>query len=161
MKFEKLTQVLNDFGKFLVEEYKDNLILNDKNASDELYNSVSYIVETPANGIYNVNLSLLDYWKYIENGRRAGSKMPPISAIERWIEVKPVLPTAMSNGKLPTTKQLAYLIARSISINGIRPQPLLQQSVDSVINVMMEFIEEAIQEDIENEVDIIYKSVGW
>ena len=78
MKFENLKRVLNDFGKFLVEEYKDNLILNDKNASDELYNSVSYIVETPANGVFNVNISLLDYWKYIENGRRAGAKMPPI-----------------------------------------------------------------------------------
>ena len=160
MKFENLTRVLNDFGKFLVEEYKDNLILNDKNASDELYNSVSYKVETPANGVFNVNISLLEYWKYIENGRRAGAKMPPISAIERWVEVKPVLPTAMSNGKLPTTRQLAYLIARSISINGIRPQPLLQQSVDSVMSVMLEFIEEAVAKDVNNEVEMIIKGVG-
>lgn len=160
MKFENLKRVLNDFGKFLVEEYKDNLILNDKNASDELYNSVSYIVETPANGVFNVNISLLDYWKYIENGRRAGAKMPPINAIEKWIEVKPVLPTVMSNGKLPTQRQLAYLIARSISINGISPQPLLQQSVDSVMSSMLEFIEEAVAKDINNEVEMIIKGVG-
>ena len=44
--FENLTRVLNDYGKFLVEEYKDNLILDNKNASDNLYKSVKYIVDT-------------------------------------------------------------------------------------------------------------------
>ena len=59
--FDNLTKVLNDFGKFLVEEYKDNLILNDKNASDELYNSVKYVVDTNTKGRIEVNLWLRDY----------------------------------------------------------------------------------------------------
>ena len=59
--FDNLTKVLNDFGKFLVEEYKDNLILNDKNASDEFYNSVKYVVDTNTKGRIEVNLWLRDY----------------------------------------------------------------------------------------------------
>lgn len=157
--FENLEKVLNDFGKFLVEEYKDNLILNDKNASDALYKSVKYQVHTDR-GRIEVNLSLLDYWKYIENGRKAG-KWPPISAIEKWIEVKPILPRPMDNGQLPTAKQLAFLISRKIGLEGIAPQPLLQQSVDSVMDSMMEFIEEAITKDLEKNMELIYKELGF
>lgn len=158
--FPNLTKVLNDFGRFLVEEYKDALIYNDKNASDELYNSVRYILDNKTKGTFEVNLELMDYWKYIENGRKAG-KWPPISAIKRWIEVKPVLPRPMANGKLPTNDQLAYLIARKIGLEGIAPQPLLKQSLDNVMDVMMEFIEEALVKDIQAELDIIYKEVGF
>lgn len=157
--FENLTSVLNDFGKFLVEEYKDKLILEDVNASDNLYNSVTYMVEKN-NTTYEVKLNLMHYWKYVENGRRAGAKMPPISAIEKWIEVKPVLPRPMSNGKLPTNKQLAYLIARKISIDGIAPRPLLQQSVDEVWRSMQEFITEALAKDMEKEINIELSSMG-
>lgn len=157
--FENLTSVLNDFGKFLVEEYKDKLILEDVNASDNLYNSVTYMVEKN-NTTYEVKLNLMHYWKYVENGRRAGGKFPPVSAIERWIEVKPVLPTPMANGKLPTNKQLAYLIARKISIDGIAPRPLLQQSVDEVWRNMQEFIAEALAKDMEKEINIELSSMG-
>ena len=157
--FENLTSVLNDFGKFLVEEYKDKLILEDVNASDNLYNSVTYMVEKN-NTTYEVKLNLMYYWKYVENGRRAGAKMPPISAIEKWIEVKPVLPRPMSNGKLPTNKQLAYLIARKISIDGIAPRPLLQQSVDEVWRSMQEFIAEALAKDMQKEINIELSSMG-
>lgn len=158
-KYPNLTRVLNDFGKFLVEEYKDNLLINDKIASGDLYESVEYIVNTKNKGTFSVQISLNDYAKYIEKGRKAG-KFPPISAIEKWIKVKPVLPRPY-NGKLPTTKQLAYLIARKIALDGIKPQPLLQQSLNDVMDVMMEFIEEAIYKDIENEFEMIFNEIGF
>lgn len=157
--FENLTSVLNDFGKFLVEEYKDNLILEDVNASDNLYNSVTYMVEKN-DKTFEVKLSLADYWAFVEKGRRAGGKFPPVSAIERWIEVKPVLPRPMSNGKLPTNKQLAYLIGRKIAIEGISPKPLLQRSVDDVWNNMREFISEALAKDLQKEINIELASMG-
>ena len=157
--FENLTSVLNDFGKFLVEEYKDNLILEDVNASDNLYNSVTYMVERN-DKTFEVKLSLADYWAFVEKGRRAGSKFPPVSAIERWIEVKPVLPRPMSNGKLPTNKQLAYLISRKIAIEGISPKPLLQRSVDNVWGVFEEFIAEAFAKDLQKEINIELASMG-
>ena len=157
--FDNLTRVFNDYGKFLVEEYKDNLILDNKNASDNLYNSVKYIVDTSTKGRFEVKISLLEYWKYIENGRRAG-KFPPITAIKEWIKVKPVLPKPMSNGKLPTEQQLTYLISRKIALDGIKPNPILEKSIKSITESMMEFIEEAVIQDIENEIEFIYKEVG-
>ena len=150
--------VLNDFGKFLVEEYKDRLITENVNASDELYNSVRYMVEQGKNK-FEVKLELAHYWKYVENGRKAG-KWPPISAIEKWIEIKPVLPRPMDNGKLPTTQQLAFLISRKIGLEGIRPRPLLQQTIDEVWDIMNEYIAEAFAKDLEKEITLQLGKMG-
>lgn len=192
MQFKNVISVLNDFGKLLVEEYKDNLILNDVNASDNLYNSVKYMLDVGSKK-FEVKLELADYWKYVENGRKPG-KWPPISAIEKWIEIKPVLPRPItlknpkesmiyairnsiikkSGGKkkppikaiekwvdknniqasqtvLPTNKQLAFLIARKIGLEGIQPRPILDQSIKDVWDVMKEFLEEALAKDVEAE----------
>lgn len=151
-EWTNVIDVLNDFGQMLVEEYKDQLILNDVNASDELYNSVNYIFKENG-GTFEVSLELADYWKYVENGRKAG-KWPPISAIEKWVEIKPVLPRPMENGKLPTTQQLAFLIARKIGLEGIAPRPLLQKSVDNVWDVFEEYIAEAFAKDLEKDIEI-------
>ncbi len=157
VEFRNVKSVLNDFGKFLVEEYKDALILNNVNASDTLYNSIQYIVENGDKSI-EVKLSLEDYWKYVENGRSSG-KWPPINAILKWVEIKPVLPRPMANGKLPTNQQLAFLIARKIGLEGIKPRPLLQQSINNVYDVMKEYIEEALAKDIEEEFETLFVSM--
>lgn len=153
MQFTNTQKVLNDFGKYLVEEYKDALILNNVNASDNLYNSVRYILEANDKSI-SVSLNLADYYIYVENGRRAG-KMPPVDKIERWIEVKPVLPTPSNNGRIPTVRQLAYLISRKIGLEGIKPKPLLRQSITNVWDVFEEYISEAITKDVENNINEI------
>lgn len=150
--------VLNDFGKFLVEEYKDRLITENVNASDELYNSVRYMVEQ-GNNKFEVKLELAHYWKYVENGRKAG-KWPPISAIEKWIEIKPIIPRPMKNGKLPTTQQLAFLISRKIGLEGIKPRPLLQQTIDEVWDIMNEYIAEAFAKDLEKEITLQLRKMG-
>lgn len=154
MEFQNTLSVLNDFGKFLVEEYKDQLILNDVNATDTLYNSVTLLPIEVNGNFFEVKISLEDYWKYVEKGRLPG-KWPPISAIEKWVEIKPVLPRPMKNGKLPTNKQLAFLIARKIGLEGIKPRPLLQQSVEEVWDIMREYLEEALAKDVANEISMV------
>lgn len=151
--YENVKAVLNKFGKLLVEEYRNNLTEKNVNASKTLFNSISYIVE--GNGTnFVVKLKLEDYYKYVENGRKAG-KFPPINKIEKWVEIKPVIPRPMANGKLPTTKQLAFLISRKIALEGIKPRPLLQQSIDEVFDEIKERLEEALIKDIESEFEII------
>lgn len=94
------------------------------------------------------------YWRVVENGRKGG-KMPPLSAIEEWIKIKPVVPRT-SGKKVPSTKQLAFLIARSIGEKGIKPKNLLSNALnesDGLINqlayLIASEIEKSITEDIE------------
>ena len=154
MKWENLTEVLNDFGYRLCRLYQQKLADRDINTTLKTLSNSTYYYVNGDGRKFEVDIELEDYWKYIEKGRKAGSKMPPISAIENWIKIKPVLPRPIDNGRLPSTKQLAFLIARSIGIKGIKPKPILQESLDSVFDEFEQVIEMAIQLDLENEMNL-------
>ena len=77
-----------------------------------------------------VVFELEDYWKYVEYGRGPG-KQPPVSSIEQWIKVKPIIPDSR-NGKIPTTTQLAYLISRKIGREGTKGQYPLKRTLESI-----------------------------
>lgn len=157
-KWENLKKVLDEYGKNLVENYQRTLADEGIDASGDLSRTVTYKVNTKKKGMISIGLKLNKYWKYVENGRKAG-KWPPISAIEKWIEVKPIIPRPMNNGQLPTTKQLAYLIARKIKEEGILPRPVLQKSIDNANIAFWDVIEEAITKDIGDDVEIMFKEV--
>ena len=116
----------------------------------ELYKTISYSVSTGTGG-WVVTISLADYWKYVEYGRRPG-KMPPVSAIENWINVKQIIPHSMTlkSGKtvIPTIPQLSFLIARSIGRRGIAPKPLFQKSFEAAKQQFIQVIKDAITQDI-------------
>lgn len=158
-EFPNLTRVLNEYGQGLVENYKAALGAESINASGELANSVKYIIDDKVKGRFEVKLELLEYWKYVEYGRKAG-KMPPISAIKQWIEVKPIIPRPMKNGKLPTTNQLAYLISRKIGLEGTKGRGVLGERIENANLVFWEDIEDAILKDLGIQLDIIFEEVG-
>lgn len=147
-----IQRVLEALGDQIIDVYRRKLYEGGTNATGLLGNSLSCIVKTE-DGIYDLYLSLQDYWKYVENGRQPG-KFPPMDVIRQWIQVKPVIPDART-GKLPTIDQLTFLISRSIAINGIQPKNYLE-------NILREFeydpqFYEAISKDIEGNVDLIFK----
>lgn len=147
--FRHTMKALNDFGKFIINNYKSQLEAEHMN-NGELYKTISYSVSTGTGG-WVVTISLADYWKYVEYGRRPG-KMPPISAIEHWINVKQIIPHSMTlkSGKtvIPTIPQLSFLIARSIGRRGIAPKPLFQKSFEAAKQQFMQVIKDAITQDI-------------
>ena len=150
--FKNTIEVLNSFGRLLVEEYKDSLIRNEVNASDKLFKSVKYLFNSD-NRYLEIDLELENYYWYVENGRKAG-KFPPIQKIEDWIKIKPVLPYKDKNGKLPTLNQLTYLIGRKIKEKGIQGKHLLQKSVDEIYKEIEDRLVDALSEDLHNAVEI-------
>ena len=148
--FKHTMKALNDFGNFIITNYKRQLEAEQMN-NGELYRTISYSVSTVSSG-WVISVSLADYWKYIENGRRAGAKMPPVSAIENWIKVKQIIPHSMTlkSGKtvVPTIPQLSFLIARSIGRRGIPPKPLFKNSFEAAKQQFIQVIEDAITQDI-------------
>lgn len=153
-EFENLIKVLNEYGNDVAELYKRNLLEDDAKASGNLINSVKYIYEQRGNS-YAVSLSLNDYWKYVEYGRKPG-KWPPPSAIRKWIEIKPVLPRPMKNGKLPTLNQLTYLISRKIGEEGIRPRNILEKTLEDINREYEDKISEALTLDLSNSLDEVF-----
>ena len=148
--FRHTMKALNDFGNFIITNYKRQLEAEQMN-NGELYRTISYSVSTVSSG-WVISVSLAEYWKYIENGRRAGAKMPPVSAIENWIKVKQIIPHSMTlkSGKtvIPTITQLSFLIARSIGQRGIPPKPLFKKSFEAAKQQFIQVIKDAITQDI-------------
>ena len=146
----EITQDINNICADLLERYKQSIKDSGHSASGDLANTARYI--TKLDGKYfELYFNLQGYWRYIENGTKP--HFPPIEAIERWITVKHIIPTTNS-GKIPSTKQLAFLIARGISKNGTKPTKLLQQTIDGaddLINLIVDEIAKQLQEEINKE----------
>lgn len=169
IKWKHLRKVLDKFGKELVEAYINNLDERSIHASRKLADSVSYELVAGERSMA-IDISLLDYWKYIEYGRKAG-KFPPLQSIEQWIKIKGIQPMTRTqasvkrwtqhrgrirrnDGRIPSIKSLAYLIGRKIAEEGIQPRPILTTAIDDVYKRFAEAIDEAVTADIKAEVDI-------
>lgn len=153
MEWRHLTEVLERYGELLCTKYKTYA----PEASGRLVNNVRFEVRHN-DTVYEVGLWLQDYWYYVENGRKAG-KFPPLSKIEEWIRVKPVIPRPY-NGKLPTEKQLAFLIGRKIAEKGTEGKHPLERSVEEVNNELLMSIKMAILEDIGDDLDTVLVMLG-
>lgn len=144
------TDELKQICSELLDRYKKAISASGHSASGELENSASYRINI--NGKYvEIIFKLQDYWKYLENSTKP--HFPPLQAIEQWITVKHIIPTT-DNGKVPTTRQLAYLIGRDISKNGTKATKLLQKTIDNsgdLINLMVNEIIRQLEEEIKEE----------
>lgn len=154
LTFENLHKVFERYGARLVEIYQYLLSQRGKNASHTLSDSVSYIVRSEGTTI-SVSLRMEEYWRYVEYGRKPG-KMPPPSAILKWIEAKPIIPKPNDAGRIPSPKSLAFLIARKIGREGIKPTPILQATVEDVTAEFRNEIQAALQADIGNAVRSVF-----
>ena len=153
MKFSRTESLLNSFAQTIVNRYKDRI---SQYASGKLYKTINFEI-TKGSSNYIVTINLESYWVFLENGRKAGAKMPPVSAIENWIKVRKILPrpVTLKSGKqrVPTVQQLAYVIARSISRKGIAPRPFMRESIEDTMKDFKSKLSAAVREDVIENLD--------
>lgn len=173
IKFDNLQAALEEYGNVIAEQYKSNLKANGHKATGNLINSITSHITV--NGYeYAIELTLEKYYKYIEEGTGAAHSpdphsnyWPKVNAILNWIRIKPILPKPMANGKLPTEKQLVFLIGRAIAgespnqsmlkspNGGVKGSGDLEKAIDTTINEWDEKITDALDKDIMNCIDEI------
>lgn len=146
IEFTELQKVLHEYARDAREIYKYELSLGGKTASRKLIESVNSQIFVNDKG-YDVTLKLQHYWKYIESGRKPGT-FPPVGAIMKWIEVKPIIPRPDANGNLPSPKQLAYLIGRKIEREGIEPHPALEATKEELNMIYHQRLSAALGHDV-------------
>lgn len=145
LNFENVRKVLEDYADWVAKHYKANLLDSDRNASGKLSSSIRAYVEA-GDRWFEVRMDLEKYWEYVEYNTRP--HFPPVEAIQKWIDIKPVIPRPDSQGRIPTTKQLAFLIARKISQVGTRGIPDLGDVEDRADEYFRPRLEEALQADV-------------
>lgn len=155
----EINQTIKEITDRMLELYRNKLIDKNINASNILSDSAEVIVEVDGTAL-SVSFNLEEYWKFVEYGRRPG-KRPPITAIEEWVTLKPIIPDPI-NGKIPSTTQLAFLISRKIGMEGTKAQRPLESAIYSdsmelLINQLKNEIVGQLNEQISNEISKIYR----
>ena len=119
---DKLKKALQVFGQEYIDAIDKILRQEDKIATGDLIKSLKpRVIKTGFGTSYTLKVIAEDYLKYVDEGRKAGSKAPPIKPIQEWARVK----------GLP--EGLAFPIAKSIGINGIKPTNVIQRAFDDVL----------------------------
>ena len=91
-----------------------NTIAPDSDIFKEMY--------AKASGNIVIELLLNNYVQYIESGRKAGSKLPPIEAIRRW-----------AKKKLGKEDNLTIFKIRSAIVrDGIKPRPFMYKVLEAI-----------------------------
>lgn len=145
----EVTESIREAATQLLDIYKTEL--ENHKATGKLISTAKVVVGFDGR-YFEISFMLQDYWKYLENGTKP--HWPPVDAIENWVRAKKLVPRAV-NGKVPSTKQLAFLISRGISKKGTEATKALSDSIDqsdAVLERMVEVITAQLQEEIDKEV---------
>lgn len=168
-----INKLITDFGNKLVTDLNASLnkALRDGGSSSPqeaaLHFNPSYKITTEGTTI-SINASA-DYWYWIEHGRSPG-KMPPSSKLgKKWqnkqnIDPRKVIQEIQINYNKSkglkrevkqlsfdkASKQLGFLIARSIGRNGYKPRPFIDRVVkDGRIENLMKSLSQLFKKEIQ------------
>jgi len=152
MQKDEVQKVLDRFRDHVVSVSKRNLTNSQKNSSKKLYNSIKGEVKAMPNSI-SIQFSMEDYGAFQDAGVSGTkkkyntpysykSKMPPSKAFDKWITRKGLAPRDKS-GKFTKRKSLAFLIARSIYRNGIKPSLFFTKPFEAAYKNLPEELVEA------------------
>lgn len=147
LELTELQKVLQNFATDIRDRYRDVLANNDHIASRKLVESIRTEVVVGEHA-YEVTMTLVDYWKYVEEDTKP--HFPPPDAILKWIQIKPVIPRPGADGRIPTQKQLAFLIGRKISIEGTTGTHDLARTKEDILPWYREEISKALGHDMQN-----------
>ena len=101
-----------------------SMLVNDKVGRNTIAPDSKIFKEMYAKASGNIVIQLLlnDYVQYIESGRKAGSKFPPIQPIVQWAKKR----------NIPTDNSTIFLIRRAIAEDGIRPRPFMYKVLETI-----------------------------
>ena len=101
-----------------------SMLVNDKVGRNTIAPNSSIFKDMYAKASGNIVIELLlnNYVQYIESGRKAGSKFPPIQPIAEWAKKK--------LGK--EDNSTIFLIRRAIAEDGIRPRPFMYKVFETI-----------------------------
>ena len=130
--------------------------LGDKTSTFGLYNSIETDIKTEPDKMV-IEVSMLQYGRYVDSGRLRGKKMVPLNAILEWIRARKLKGRDKETGRYITNEQFAWGIRTNIKKFGIRPNGQQGKGfIDMSVNQFMQDpkIDELILQFGENYIDV-------
>lgn len=174
MKTENIERYLNSFGKYIVQQSRTNLTKGKKNVDKSLYDSINFKVNTDANG-FTVTFYMKNYGTFVDKGVSGNqekqsykdytgkqvaspykykTKQPPSNIIEKWVKKRGIKARDAKGRFAPISqKSLAFLIARSIKVKGIKSTSFFQRPMQLGLKRFGSDILKAIKEDVLKELN--------
>ena len=142
---------LVEWASNVTAQAKANILRKNKVATGNLYESITFDVLPDG----TVDFYYDDAGDFVESGRRKGARFPPMSKMKQWIKVKGLAQWRNKKGRFISRDAQAFLIARGISKNGIKPFPFFTDPFDEAMKSYEYVLEEALVQEIENDIDTI------
>lgn len=92
-------------------------------ASEALFNSIHSVIDQTLTGV-TISTQALHYAKFVNAGRKPGTKGVPIDALVEWIRRKRL------NMEGKRERSVAFAMQRSIRKKGIKPSRFIDKSID-------------------------------
>jgi hypothetical protein len=102
---------------------------NMKKQTGALYNSIQVSFNPSTN---QMKVNMLDYWKYVNDGRKPG-KYVPLQPLMKWMRQKGMNRDTKGRYKKFNIKGVAFAISKSIQKFGIQPTNFYDDSFDVFI----------------------------
>ena len=153
---EETTEIRN-ICEQIAQVYRDKMSNAGYDPNGELM-KFTWVTEYNGN-LFELSWLLPDYFPFAENGRRPG-KMPPVNKILQWIEFKHLVPRS-NNGRVPTTRQLAFAISKHIALHGTQGKHLFEktlddQNLDNLADKLVELITAEFEKEIEKYMETLW-----
>ena len=167
MQLKETQKALNTFAKYVIQQSRTNLTKGKKNASDTLYNSISFKVVADSKG-FSVQFYMADYGTFIDKGVSGNkqtrsykdykgqtitspyqytNKQPPSKLLDKWIVRRGIAPRD-EKGRFISRKSISFLIARSIKVKGIKSTSFFQRPMELGLKNFSKDLLENVKEDI-------------
>lgn len=176
MQLLETNQVLQKWGRYVVQQSRSNLTRGEKNYNKKLYKSIRYLV-TEKQDATLLSFSMLDYGKFQDLGVkgkdpskvspnakikgqqaplspfRFRNKIPPTKPLAEWAKAKNVrLRDEKGKFKKGSYNTIGYIIAKNIYYRGISPSMFFTRPFERAFKKYDTDLAYAIATDIGNEI---------
>lgn len=140
--------ILQQIAQYLSDTLQMELLNQGHTASEALFNSIQSVIEHTLTGI-TISAQALYYAKFVNAGRKPGTKGVPINVLVEWIRRKRL------NMEGKRERSVAFAMQRSIREKGIKPSRFIDKSIDKfnkskrLENKIERFMEEYAEEQLQ------------
>jgi len=125
---ESLERYLNSFGKFVIQQSRNQLTRKKKNVTKSLYNSLRFEVLKTTEG-FSVKFYMADFGKFVDKGVSGNKKInefttydnktiqspfqyttkgPPIDIISKWIGMRGIAPKGLGKARSKKNRSIYF-----------------------------------------------------
>lgn len=154
---------LEYFANEVINRSRSNLTQKKKNASKDLYNSLSYDIKVSKSNSFSLSFYMEDYGTFIDKGVKGRdssakapnspyqfkNKMPPTKALDKWIVRRGLQGIRNKNGQFVSRESLKFAIAKSIQTKGIETTNFFTKPFENAFKRLPDELVEAYGLEVE------------